>query len=138
MVVRKDIPGQIGNRLQYALFREAVSLVQNGICSAEDVDTVIKMSFGRRLSTIGILETADVNATSLWANISHYLFKELDCAQDTHPYLKELIEKGRTGVAAGGGFHDWPADKLRKTLARRDAELLRWLQVDKQEREAGG
>jgi 3-hydroxybutyryl-CoA dehydrogenase len=138
VVVRKDIPGQIGNRLQYALFREAVSLVEKGVCSAEDVDTVIKMSFGRRLSTIGILETADVNATSLWANISHYLFRELDTSQDTHPYLKELIEKGRTGVKAGGGFHDWPADRLEGTLAKRDAELLRWLQVDKAEREKRG
>jgi 3-hydroxybutyryl-CoA dehydrogenase len=136
VVVQKDIPGQVGNRLQYALFREAVSLVENGICSPEDVDTVIKMSFGRRLSTIGVLETADVNATSLWANISHYLFKELDTAQDTHKYLKDLIEKGRTGVNAGGGFHDWPKEKLDRTLARRDAELLRWLQVDKKEREA--
>jgi 3-hydroxybutyryl-CoA dehydrogenase len=138
VVVQKDIPGQVGNRLQYALFREAVSLVEKGVCTPEDVDTVIKMSFGRRLSTIGVLETADVNATSLWANISHYLFKELDTAQDTHPYLKKLIEQGRTGVNAGGGFHDWPADKLERTLARRDAELLRWLQVDKREREAAG
>jgi 3-hydroxybutyryl-CoA dehydrogenase len=135
VVVQKDIPGQVGNRLQYALFREAVSLVEQGVCSAEDVDTVIKMSFGRRLSTIGVLETADVNATSLWANISHYLFKELDTAQDTHPYLKNLIEKGRTGVKEGAGFHDWPAEKLDRTLARRDAELLRWLQQDKKERE---
>jgi 3-hydroxybutyryl-CoA dehydrogenase len=138
VVVRRDIPGQVGNRLQYALFREAVSLVEKGVCSAEDVDTVIKMSFGRRLSTIGVLETADVNATSLWANISHYLFKELDCAQDTHQFLKGLIEQGRTGVNAGAGFHDWPADKLERTLARRDAELLRWLQVDKRERESQG
>src|SRR5207247_7907965 len=87
VVVRKDIPGQIGNRLQYALFREAVSLVEKGVATPEDVDTVVKMSFGRRLSTIGVLETADVNATSLWANIAHYLFKALDTAQDTHPYL---------------------------------------------------
>jgi 3-hydroxybutyryl-CoA dehydrogenase len=138
VVVRKDIPGQVGNRLQYALFREAVSLVEKGVCSAEDVDTVIKMSFGRRLSTIGVLETADVNATSLWANISHYLFRELDCAQDTHTYLKELIARGRTGVNAGAGFHDWPAEKLERTLARRDRELLRWLQQDKREREGAG
>src|SRR3989442_866894 len=131
VVVQKDIPGQVGNRLQYALFREAVSLVEKGVCTPEDVDTVIKMSFGRRLSTIGVLETADVNATSLWANISHYLFRELDTAQDTHPYLRRLIEEGRTGVSAGAGFHDWPAEKLERTLARRDAELLRWLQGDK-------
>jgi 3-hydroxyacyl-CoA dehydrogenase len=96
------------------------------------------MSFGRRLSTIGVLETADVNATSLWANISHYLFRELDCAQDTHTYLKELIERGRTGVNAGAGFHDWPPEKLQRTLARRDGELLRWLQQDKREREGAG
>ena len=137
VVVRRDVPGQVGNRLQYALFREAVSLVEKGVCSAEDVDTVVKMSFGRRLGTIGILETADVNATSLWASISHYLFRELDCAQDTHDYLKDLIARGRTGVNAGAGFHDWPREKLERTLARRDRELLRWLQQDKREREAG-
>ncbi|TAK23227.1 MAG: 3-hydroxyacyl-CoA dehydrogenase family protein [Chloroflexota bacterium] len=136
VVVRRDIPGQVGNRLQYALFREAVSLVEKGVCSAEDIDTVIKMSFGRRLSTIGILETADVNATSLWASISHYLFKELDCAQDTHELLKNLIAQGRTGVNAGAGFHDWPTERLAQTLARRDAELMRWLGIDKRERES--
>jgi 3-hydroxybutyryl-CoA dehydrogenase len=138
VVVRRDIPGQIGNRLQYALFREAVHLVESGVCSADDVDTVIKASFGRRLSTIGILETVDINATSLWANIAGYLFRELDCADDAHPYLKELIARGRTGVKAGRGFHDWPAAKLEATLARRDGELLRWLQVDKREREVAG
>ncbi len=136
VVVQKDIPGQIGNRLQYALFREAVALVQSGVCSPEDVDTVIKMSFGRRLSTIGILETVDVNGTSLWADISHYLFRELDTSDDTLPYHQDLIRRGRTGVRAGAGFHDWPAERLAETLGRRDAELLRWLKLDRAARPA--
>ncbi len=135
VVVQKDIPGQVGNRLQYALFREAVALVEQGVCSPEDIDTVVKMSFGRRLTTIGPLETADINATSLFASISHYLFKELDTAQDTHEYLKNLVDKGRTGVKAGAGFHEWTPEKLDRTMARRDSELLRWLQQDKKERE---
>jgi 3-hydroxybutyryl-CoA dehydrogenase len=136
VVVRKDIPGQVGNRLQYALFREAVSLVESGVCTAADIDTVVKMSFGRRLTTIGPLETADINATSLFANISGYLFKELDTAQDTHQFLKDLVARGRTGVKAGAGFHDWTPTQLERALDRRDAELLRWLQQDKAEREA--
>lgn len=134
VVVQKDIPGQVGNRLQYALFREAVSLVEKGVCSPEDIDTVVKMSFGRRLTTIGPLETADINATSLFASISSYLFKELDAATEPHSYLKDLVAAGRTGVKAGAGFHDWTPEKLDRALARRDAELLRWLQVDKRER----
>ena len=63
--VKKDVPGFIGNRLQHALWREAVSLVEQGICDAETVDTVIKAAFGRRLAVLGPLENADMVGTDL-------------------------------------------------------------------------
>ena len=63
--VKKDVPGFIGNRLQHALWREAISLVENGICDAETVDTVIKAAFGRRLAVLGPLENADLVGTDL-------------------------------------------------------------------------
>jgi 3-hydroxybutyryl-CoA dehydrogenase len=59
-IVRKEVPGFIGNRLQAALIREAISLVQNGVASAEDVDTVIRYGFGRRLAAAGVFENFDL------------------------------------------------------------------------------
>ncbi len=63
--VKKDVPGFIGNRLQHALWREAISLVEHGICDAETVDAVVKASFGRRLAVLGPLENADQVGTDL-------------------------------------------------------------------------
>src|SRR5258706_1671273 len=65
LLVKKEVPGFIGNRLQHALWREAVSLVERGICDAETVDTVIKAAFGRRLAVLGPLENADLVGTDL-------------------------------------------------------------------------
>lgn len=132
VVVQKDVLGFVGNRLQYALFREALALVQNGVCTAEDVDTVVKMSFGRRLTTAGPLETADINGTDLFHEISQYLFADLDNATGPHPFFNALIAEGRTGVKAGRGFRDWPGDRADRIKQNRDRELIRWLKVDRE------
>jgi 3-hydroxybutyryl-CoA dehydrogenase len=135
VVVQKDVLGFVGNRLQYALFREALALVQDGVCTAEDIDTVVKTSFGRRLTTAGPLETADINGTDLFYSISQYLFSDLDASTGPHPFFKALIAEGRTGVKVGRGFRDWPGDRAQRIRERRDRELIRWLKVD---REMGG
>lgn len=133
VVVQKDVLGFVGNRLQYALFREALALVQDGVCTAEDIDTVVKTSFGRRLTTAGPLETADINGTDLFYSISQYLFPDLDNASAPHPFFKQLIEEGRTGVKVGKGFREWPGDRADRIKERRDRELIRWLKVDKEQ-----
>ena len=130
VVVQKDVLGFVGNRLQYALFREALALVQDGVCTAEDIDTVVKTSFGRRLSTAGPLETADINGTDLFYNISKYLFTDLDASTEPHRFFQALIAEGRTGVKVGRGFRDWPGDLADRIKERRDRELIRWLKVD--------
>ena len=132
VVVQKDVLGFVGNRLQYALFREALGLVQNGVCTAEDIDTVVKMSFGRRLTTAGPLETADINGADLFYSISQYLFPDLDAAQAPHPFFVKLIEAGHTGVKVGEGFREWPGGRADEIRQRRDRELIRWLKVDKE------
>ncbi|HUE75288.1 MAG TPA: 3-hydroxyacyl-CoA dehydrogenase NAD-binding domain-containing protein, partial [Chloroflexota bacterium] len=135
VVLRRDVRGFIGNRLQYALLREALSLVQSGVASAEDVDQVVKRSFGRRLSTVGPLETCDLGGLDLAFHISSYLFRDLDASVDAPPILREHFERGELGAKTGRGLHDWPANSAAETLRRRDAELLRWhlLDVDGQE-----
>jgi 3-hydroxybutyryl-CoA dehydrogenase len=132
VVVQKDVLGFVGNRLQYALFREALGLVQNGVCTAEDIDTVVKTSFGRRLTTAGPLETADINGTDLFYSISQYLFPDLDASTGPHPFFQALIAEGRTGVKVGRGFRDWPGDGAQRIRERRDRELIRWLKVDRE------
>jgi 3-hydroxybutyryl-CoA dehydrogenase len=126
IVLRRDVRGFIGNRLQYALLREALSLVQSGVASAEDVDQVVKKSFGRRLSTVGPLETCDLGGLDLAYHISSYLFRELDASTDAPPVLREHFERGELGAKSGRGLHEWPAKSAEETLRRRDEELLRW------------
>jgi 3-hydroxybutyryl-CoA dehydrogenase len=92
--VKKDVPGFVGNRLQHALWRECVALVQNGICDAETVDTVIKASFGRRLAVLGPLENADLVGTDLTLAIHNTVLPDLDRTPGALPYLQELVKAG--------------------------------------------
>lgn len=118
VMVEKDVPGFIGNRLQHALWREAVSLVENGICTADAVDTVVKESFGRRLAVLGPLENADLVGVELTQDIHHQVLFDLERTQEPSPYLQSLLDDGRTGMAAGAGFRDWKEGDLEKTKKR--------------------
>lgn len=121
VMVNKDVPGFIGNRLQHALWREAVSLVENGICDAAAVDTVIKSSFGRRLAVLGPLENADLVGTDLTLDIHRNVLADLDHRPGPSPYLETLVEDGRLGMKSGEGFYKWTeeeADAVRARVAR--------------------
>ncbi|WP_299046129.1 3-hydroxyacyl-CoA dehydrogenase family protein [uncultured Tateyamaria sp.] len=117
-MVEKDVPGFIGNRLQHALWREAISLVENGICTAKTVDDVVKASFGRRLAVLGPLENADLVGLALTRDIHDQVLFDLDARPDPSPLLGSLLHEGRTGMAAGHGFRDWASGDLDKTKAR--------------------
>lgn len=107
VMVEKDVPGFIGNRLQHALWREAISLVENGICDAEAVDTVIKSSFGRRLAVLGPLENADLVGTDLTLDIHQNVLHDLEARRGPSPYLEQLVKDGRLGMKSGEGFRKW-------------------------------
>ena len=107
--VKKDVPGFIGNRLQHALWREAISLVENGICDAETVDAVIKASFGRRLPVLGPLENADLVGTDLTLAIHNIVLPAIDSRPRPSPYLQKLVADGKLGFKSGEGFRKWTA-----------------------------
>ncbi|HEX4040142.1 MAG TPA: 3-hydroxyacyl-CoA dehydrogenase family protein [Xanthobacteraceae bacterium] len=109
--VKKDVPGFIGNRLQHALWREAIALVENGICDAETVDAVIKASFGRRLAVLGPLENADMVGTDLTLAIHNTVLPAIDSRPAASPYLQKLVADGRLGFKSGEGFRKWSADE---------------------------
>jgi 3-hydroxybutyryl-CoA dehydrogenase len=121
--VRKDVPGFIGNRLQHALWREAIALVQNGVCDAETVDTVVKAGFGRRLAVLGPLENADLVGTDLTLDIHRTVLPDLDRTPGPLPYLKTLVAAGRLGFKSGEGFRRWTPEEQAAIRARVTAHL---------------
>ena len=109
--VKKDVPGFVGNRLQHALWREAIALVAEGVCDAQTVDDVVKSSFGARLAVLGPLENVDLVGTELTRAIHSYVFPALDRSTEPSPYLDKLIADGRLGFKNGRGFADWTAEQ---------------------------
>ena len=109
--VKKDVPGFVGNRLQHALWREAISLVEHGVCDAETVDLVVKNSFGRRLAVLGPLENADLVGTELTRDIHSHILADLDCAKAPSPYLESLVRSGKLGFKSNEGFKPWTDEK---------------------------
>ncbi len=116
--VKKDVPGFVGNRLQHALWREAISLVENGICDAETVDTVIKASFGRRLAVLGPLENADLVGTDLTLAIHRTVLPAIDSRLGPSPYLEKLVANGKLGMKSGEGFRTWTPAQQAELRAR--------------------
>jgi 3-hydroxybutyryl-CoA dehydrogenase len=116
--VKKDVPGFIGNRLQHALWREAISLVERGICDAETVDTVIKSAFGRRLAVLGPLENADMVGTDLTLAIHKTVLPDIDSRPGPSPYLEKLVKDGKLGFKSGEGFRKWTPDQQAKLRAQ--------------------
>ena len=125
--VRRDVPGYIGNRLQAALWREAIALVQEGVCDAETVDTVAKASFGRRLAVLGPLENADLIGTDLTLAIHRVILPDLDRTPGPFPLLERLVAEGRLGAKSGAGFRDWSEAELAALRQRLFDHLKRGL-----------
>jgi 3-hydroxybutyryl-CoA dehydrogenase len=123
--VKKDVPGFVGNRLQHALWREAIALVEHGICDAETVDTVIKASFGRRLAVLGPLENADLVGTDLTLAIHRTVLPAIESRQGASPYLEALVAQGKLGFKSGEGFRRWSPDEQAALRAKVVAHLKR-------------
>ena len=112
-MVEKDVPGFIGNRLQHALWREAIALVADGVCDAETIDTVVKASFGRRLPVLGPLENADLVGIELTLAIHETVLPAIDSEPCPSPYLRKLINDGYLGMKSGRGFRTWTVEQQR-------------------------
>jgi 3-hydroxybutyryl-CoA dehydrogenase len=122
--VKKDVPGFVGNRLQHALWREAIALVAEGVCDAKTVDDVVKSSFGARLAVLGPLENADLVGTELTRSIHSYVLPALDRSTTPSAYLDRLIEQGRLGFKSGAGFRKWTPEE-QATLRQRVTKHLK-------------
>jgi 3-hydroxybutyryl-CoA dehydrogenase len=116
--VNKDVPGFVGNRLQHALWREAISIVERGIADAATVDECVRFGFGLRLPILGPLENADMVGTDLTLAIHDYILKHLESSPAPSPVLKRKVEQGDLGFKTGKGFQEWPPEKAQESRKR--------------------
>jgi 3-hydroxybutyryl-CoA dehydrogenase len=122
--VKHDVPGFIGNRLQHALWREAIALVEAGVCTAEDVDTVVKSTLGLKLQVLGPLENADLVGADLTLAIHEYLLPHIDSRPEPSPLLRRLVERGDLGMKSGRGFRAWTREDAQAVHDRLFDHLL--------------
>ena len=129
ILVRRDVPGFVGNRLQFAVVREALHLLAEGVASAEDIDTAMTAGPGLRYGFMGPLRTADLGGLDVFRAISEYLFAALDSGKEPSPLLDSLVKEGKFGAKSGEGFYQYGAEDAPRFLAERDRALLGMLEV---------
>lgn len=112
VIVQKDVPGFLANRMQHALFREAISIVENGIATPEDVDKAIKNGFGMRLGVMAPMEVMDSGGLDLTYNIHEYLFPNIENTTEPSKLLVQKLNEGKLGFKTGEGFQKWTAEQI--------------------------
>lgn len=129
VVVRRDLPGQLANRILQAIIREASSIVESGLASAEDVDTAVKMGMGLRFPAWGPLEHVDTVGIDLCLAVQDSVLPSLYNEPRATAMFRRLAADGDNGVAAGRGFHDWGRRSHAELVAQRDQFLLSALKM---------
>lgn len=124
VVMQKDVPGFLANRLQHALTREALYLVQEGVVSAEDVDRAVANSFGLRFPTWGPLLHSDAVGLDLVLAVESSLVPHLERGAEPPHILRDMVDRGDLGRKTGKGLFDWHARDFEALVRRRDDELL--------------
>ena len=127
-IVDVDLPGFIGNRIQWAIGREIRSLIDHGTCSPQTIDDVISFGFGRRMAYTAYFKRMDL----IGLDFGYHRAKE----RGVEPWkpTAEHLEKGELGMKSGKGFYDWPGDTAKQLHYQFNTELIRLM---KQDMEAG-
>jgi 3-hydroxybutyryl-CoA dehydrogenase len=122
--VQKDVPGFIANRMQHALWREAFSLIDEGVCDAETVDLAVRNSFGLRLPVLGPVTNADLVGLDLTLAIHDYVLPHLNASGTPSSTLRERVEAGKLGFKTKSGFLEWTDDAMAATREKLATHLL--------------
>jgi len=132
VAIKREIAGFIGNRLQYALLREALAIVRSGAVGPEEVDVVMRASLGRRFATTGPIATADLGGLDTFLSIAEQMMPQLAKDEDVLDLLRARVDAGHVGPRSGRGFYPWPPDRLATVRGRRDRDLLRRRREDRE------
>jgi 3-hydroxybutyryl-CoA dehydrogenase len=123
VLVQKDLPGQLANRILQAIIREAVNIVDIGLATPEDVDTAIKMGMGIRFPAWGPLEHIDAVGLDLCHCVQETVLPGL-CKEEGNEYLRKLVEQGHLGYKSNQGIYDWNTKDMEMLLAKRNEYII--------------
>lgn len=129
VVINKEIPGFASNRLQFALLREALHLVEAGVVSPQDVDRTLKCGVGFRYPWLGPLETADLGGLDVFHDVAQYLFKELSAMSAPPDFFSQIVDQEKLGIKTGQGFYSYQEGVREKILRQRDLYFVRQLKL---------
>ena len=111
VLVKKDIPGFLANRIQHALMREALSLVEEGIATPDDIDTAVRYSFGFRYAAVGPMTQKEISGWEGMTLAAELIYPSLSNITAPPSCVTDLVKSGKTGIAKGAGFKTWSADE---------------------------
>jgi 3-hydroxybutyryl-CoA dehydrogenase len=114
VLVKKDIPGFLANRIQHALMREALSLVQEGIATPDDIDDAVRYSFGFRYAAVGPMTQKEISGWDGMANAAKEIYPSLSNITTLPPKVVQLMADGKTGMKAGEGFRKWTVAEIKE------------------------
>ena len=120
VIVKKDLPGQLANRILQAVIREAVNIVETGLASPEDVDTAVKMGMALRFPVWGPLEHVDAAGLDLCCSVQNTVLPEISGRNNASPLFTSLIQNGSLGYKTGRGFYDWSKKDMNALVKRRN------------------
>ena len=124
VLCKKDVPGFIANRLQHALWREAMYMVENGIADAKTVDDACKFGPGLRWPVLGPMENSDLVGIDLTYNIHDYVLKHLADNHEPSRLLREMLDRGELGVKSGKGWQEWTPEQTEELNSRLRGHLI--------------
>jgi 3-hydroxybutyryl-CoA dehydrogenase/5-formyl-3-hydroxy-2-methylpyridine 4-carboxylate dehydrogenase len=124
VVVQKDVPGFVENRILYALLRECVDLVEKGVIDAKGLDTCVSWGIGYKLSVIGPMALLDVAGLDIYQAVGSYLNQELCNRGDMAPYVTERTGQGNLGIKTGSGIYDYTPEQAKALMGERAKKLI--------------
>lgn len=133
IVLRKEVPGFIANRIQLAILREAFWLIENDVASAEDIDTVMKDSLGFRYVFLGPLEGQDIAGINTTYFVAQKLFPVLSDIKEPPVFLKEMIDKNEVGIRTKKGFYEYTEDSAEEAISKRNDNFLEVFKLRKKQ-----
>ena len=125
VILRKAVPGFVGNRIQFAVLREALNLVEAGVADPATIDTVVKTSLGRRYGIVGPFQAADLGGLETFLRVATHLLPELSADGRGLEVLRAHLARGETGAASGAGFYRWTPERREAVRQKRIAHQLK-------------
>ena len=126
VIVEKDVPGFLANRLQHCLFREAISIVEHGIATPAAVDEAIKYGFGMRVGIMAPFEVMDYCGLDMTKAIHEFVFPDIEDTHEVQDLTLKNIAEGRLGFKTGGhGFEDWTEEEMKKSKEELNVKLIK-------------